>query len=342
MHGKVRNHLYCRSLFLAFALGSFSLMCLHGPNQLRAQEKYPSQPIKIVVTNAPGGHGDLIARIVAEFLARELKVPVLVENRQGAGGMLGCNMVLRARADGHTILAGGDTNMCTGILQNPNPTYNPFTDFSFICGLGRSAAAYGVYGSSPFKTLTDFMRAAKANPGKLSCGVTNIGSPTHLSLILLRKYSEADFKIVPYKGNPDAIPALLGKHIDMLILTTSSFLPQAESGAARILAVSSRAPGSSLKILAEEGFSQPAFQAVEGFSCYAVSANTPKPVFDRLALAFQRIAKNPEVNAKLMGIGSIPSYRDPAEFKEFLREEWLVIGSVLEELGLKKYQGKID
>ena len=343
MDSRLKKRMTCHRLSLILRLCLFLAIWLFGHNLIWAQEKgYPSQPIKIVVPNAPGGHADQVTRIVADRLAKELKVAVIIENRAGASGMLGASMVLKAKPDGYTILAGGDTNICTGYLQNPNPPYNPFTDFSYICGLGRSAGAYGVYSSSPFKTLMDFVKAAKENPGKLNCGVTSFGSATHLSAILLRRYSEADFKIVPYKGVPDAIAAFLGKHIDMLTLITASFLPYAASGEVRILAVSSRAPGSSFKTLREEGFSQPAFDAVESFLCYAVSANTQKPIVDKLVLAFERITKDPEFNAKLTSIGAIGSYRSPTDFKEDLREKWRVTSTLLEELGLKKYQGKIE
>ena len=343
MDAKVKGNPNCRKVFLVLALGSFFLIWLCGHDLIWAAEKaYPSQPIKIVVPNSPGGHADLVSRFVADHLAKELRVPVLIENRAGSSGMHGVAMVLKAKPDGYTILGGGDTTMCTGYLQNPNPPYNPFTDFLFICGLGVSPSAYGVYGSSPFRTLMDFVKAAKENPGKLSCGVTTIGSSTHLSLILLRKYAEMDIKVVPYKGNPDAIPALLGKHIDMLTLTTAAFLPYAESGEARILAVSNSIPGTSFKTLREEGFSQSGFDAVDGFLCYTVSVNTPKPIFDKLVLMFEQITRNPAFNAKLNSIGSICIYRNPADFKAFLKEKWRVNSKLLEELGLKRYDGKID
>jgi len=337
-----REEPYWNKIILIAVFVSLAMIVLCGPTAIVAGEKgYPSQPIKIVVPNAPGGSNDLLARMVADYLAKELKVPVLVENREGASGMLGAAMVFKAKPDGYTLLAGGDL-MCAGVLQSPNPPFNPFTDFLPICMVGATPSAFGVYSSSPFKTLTEFVKAAKGSPGKLTCGVTTLGSSTHLGLILLIKYSEIDIKVIPYKGNPQAIPALLGKHIDMLTLTSPSFRPQAESGEARILAVSSPIPGTSLRTLMEEGFPQPEFRLVEGFTAYHVVRNTPKEIHDKLVLTFERMVKNPEFSAKLDGLGSIRSYKNPAEYKEFIRDKWRVTSDILETLGLRRWQGTVD
>lgn len=342
MSARVSETPYYRARLLMFVLGSFFLVWLSGQSLTWAQEKgYPSQPIKLIVPNAPGGQADLIGRLAADYLAKELKVPALVENREGAGGMLGANMVLKAKPDGYTILVSGDTTMCAGILQNPNPTYNPFTDFSGICLLAVSPCAYGVYSSSPFKRLTDFVKAAKENPGKLTCGVTAIGSSTHLSLMLLLKYTGMNIKVIPYKGNPDAFAAILGKHVDMLTLTTPAFQPQVKAGEVRILAASNHIPGMSFNTLKEEGFSQSAFDAVDGFVSFEVSANTPKPTYDKLVAAFEYFAKNPEFTAKLNALGTAGTYKNPADYREFLKEKWRINSTLLEELGLKKWQGKI-
>jgi tripartite-type tricarboxylate transporter receptor subunit TctC len=343
MSSQIRKKMIYQKLFLGLALGSFFVICLCKHNLLWAQGKgYPSQPIKIVVPNAPGGSNDLGARITADYLSQELKVPVLIENRVGASGMLGAAMVLKAKPDGYTLLAGGDTSLASGPLQSPNPPYDPFKDFSPICMLGSSVAAYGVYSSSPFKTLMDFIKDAKESPGKLSCGVTNIGSSTHLSLELLKKYAEMDIKVVPYKGVPDAIAALLGKHIDMLVLIYVGFLPYVKSGEARILAVSDPVPDTTIKTLQEAGFPQSGFRATDAFLGFHVSSNTPKPIYEKLVLAFERIAKIPEFAMKLDNIGLIRKYKNPAELKEFMKEKWLVYSEGLEQLGLKKWQGKID
>jgi len=343
MHGEHREETNCRNLFLVFALGLFSFIWLCGPNVVWAQQKpYPSQTIKIVVPNAPGGSTDLAARIVADYLGKDLKVPVIIENREGGSGLIGATAVLKAKPDGYTMLAGGDTSLTAGILQSPNPPYDPFKDFSPICMLGSSVAAYGVYSSSPFNTLGDFVKAAKQSPGKLSCGVTNIGSSTHLHLELLKKYSGMDINVVPYKGVPDAIAALLGKHIDMLVLIYVGFLPYVKSGEAKILVVSDSVPNTTLQTLQEAGFPQPGFRATDAFLGFHVSSNTPKPIYEKLVLAFERIAKIPEFAVKLNNIGLIRKYKNPAELKEFMKEKWLVYSEGLEQLGLKKWQGKID
>jgi tripartite-type tricarboxylate transporter receptor subunit TctC len=343
MSSQIRKKMIYHKLFLVFALGSFFVIWLYGHSLIWAQEKvYPNQPIKVIVPMAPGGLIDLAARITADFVAQELKVPVIVENRAGAEGLLGGAMVLKAKPDGYTLLAGGDTTLASGPLQSPNPPFNPFRDFLAIGMLGSARGAYGVYSSSPFKTIEDFVKDAKKNPGNLSFGFPAVGSSNHLSVELFRKHSGADIKLVPYKGAPDAIAALLGKHIDMLALTYVAFLPYAKSGEARILAVSDSVPGTTFKTLQEAGFPQPGFRACDGFLAFQVSVNTPKPIYEKLVLAFERVAKNPELAVKLDNVGLTRTYKNPTDFNVFLKEKWLVYSEILEPLGLKKWQGKID
>jgi tripartite-type tricarboxylate transporter receptor subunit TctC len=288
-----------------------------------------------------GGGADLIARVLADYLAKELNVPVIVENRAGASGLLGASMALKAKPDGYTILLGGDAAMCTGLLQSPNPPYNPFTDFLPICSLGISPSAFGVLSASPFKTLTDFVRAAKDNPGKLSFGFPLLGSSNHLALVLFKRFAKVDIKVIPYKGHPDAIAALLGKHIDMLTLVNAGWRPYLDSGEARVLAATNPIPGTSFKTLKDEGFPQPEFLSVAGYNGFFVPRNTPKPIYDKLVVTFERIAKNPEFIAKQEKVGSVRNYRGPAEFKEFMKDKWIVTSDILEELGMKKYPGNI-
>jgi len=343
MNSKFGNRKNCRKHFLVLASSLFFIIFLCGHSLLLAVEKeYPNAPIKVVVPYAPGGIVDLGARLTADYLSRELKVPVIIENRAGAGGMLGAATVLKAKPDGYTLMAAGDAPLVSGPLQSPNPSYNPFRDFLPMGLLGITPSAYGVYNSSPFKTITEFVKDAKDNPGKLGCGFPLAGSSNHLTLELFRKYAEIDIKLVPYKGAPDAISALLGKHIDMLVLTYVAFLPYAKSGEARILAVSDAVPGSTIKTLPESGFPQPRLRAFDGFLSFQAPVHTPKPVYEKLVLSLERVAKNPEFAAKLDTVGLIRSYKTPADFREFMKEKWLVNAEVLEQLGLKKWQGKID
>lgn len=343
MGARIKGNPNCRKLFFVLALGSFFLIWLYGHNLLWAGEKeYPNQPIKIIVPYAPGGIVDLGARLTTNYVAKELKVPIIIENRAGADGMVGGAMVLRAKPDGYTLLAAGDSPLVSGPLTSPNPPYNPFKDFLPIGMFGVVPGVCGVYSSSPYKTLMDFVKDAKENPGKLNCGVSLIGSSNHITAELFIKYAKVDIKIIPYKGNPDRTAALLGKHIDSTFCTYVALLSNVISGEARILAATRSIPGTTIQTFAEAGFPQPEFPGIGGFLSFQVSINTPKPIYEKLVLSFERVAKNPEFAMKLDNLGLIRTYRNPAEFKEFMKETWLTNSKVLEQLGLKKWQGKID
>lgn len=254
--------------------------------------------------------------------------------------MLGSAAVLKAKPDGYTLLAAGDTPLVSGPLQSPNPPFNPFKDFLAICMLGSAPGAFAVYSSSPYKTFTEFVKDAKENPGKLSCGMTQPGSTTHLTVELLRMYSGADIKVVPYKGPPEAMAALLGKHIDMACMTYVGLLPYAKSGEARIVAVTSSVSDTTIKTLAQLGFPQSTFLASDGILAFHVSPAIPKPIYEKLGLTFERLAKNPELAKKLDSVGITRNYKKPAELIEFMKEKWLVISDFLERLDMKKWQGK--
>jgi tripartite-type tricarboxylate transporter receptor subunit TctC len=291
-----------------------------------AQENYPNRPIKIIVPYDPGGIQDLGIRAMTDNLTQELKVPLVIENKSGAGGMLGAATIPKTKPDGYTLLAAGQGTMITSPLISANPPYDSFKDFSLICNYGVSPVSFGVVGSSPFANMADAVRYAKQNPGKITCGVTSLGSGTHLCFEAFKKVAEANMKLVPYRGTGEAIAALLGKHIDMLVLTYVAFLPYVKSNEVRILAVSDSIPGSSIPTLIEMGYAQSKmgiFNAIYG------PPNLPKPINDRL------VSTNPEVTKKWDNIGLIPDYMDSAELTAFMKGQWQIASKLVDELGLK-------
>ena len=297
-----------------------------------AQEKYPSKPIRIVVPYDPGGVTDLGVRAVTDYLTRELKVPMVVENKSGAAGMIGASDVLKAKPDGYTLLAAGDA-FITAPLQSPNPPYDPFKDFLPICGFGGTPVAFAVHRQSPFKTLGDFVKEAKASPGKLTVAVTSIGGENHLSFELFRKVAGVNLKLVPYKGTGEAVAAFLGRHVDMLVLTYVGLVPYIKTGEGRILVVGSSIPGSSLPNFADAGFSQALLPRVNAFLC---SAKTPKPIYNELIPAFKRAATHPELAKKWDNIGFVAEFRSPADCTQVMKTKWETYAVLMDELGLRK------
>ena len=310
------------------------LLCLswlHGYNLGWAQEKgYPTKPIKLLAPYAPGSHSDLASRMAVDYLSRELKVAVVVENKDGAGGLVGAGDVHRGKADGYTILGCGDAVMTIAPLLNPNPPFDPLKDFVPICSFGVTPFAFGVHKSSPFKDMAQFVQEAKARPGQLSVGVPNIRSINQLVWEVFRKEAGISAKLLPHKGTPDMVAALLGRHIDMGVLSYSAFMSYVKSGEVRLLATTFAVPGSTCQTVAQAGYPK----TVSSQNLYLVPAKTPRPIYEKLVGAFERAAKTPELIKKLETIGLISKYEGPAEVTALIKRNLAANAALIKELGL--------
>jgi tripartite-type tricarboxylate transporter receptor subunit TctC len=299
-----------------------------------AQEKgYPTKSIEVIVPASPGGSSDIATRIIAEELSRQLKVPFVVTNIAGAAGMAGAARVLKARPDGYTLLSSGTQGMISSPIQSPNPPFDTFKDFTPICSYGSSPMIFGIKSSSPFKTLEDLINYGRKNPDKLTCGITNIGGEPHLLIELFKKGVGVNIKPVPHKGTGDAVTALLGQHIDMMVLTYIGFLPYIKSGEARVLAITQKVPGSGIPTFAELGYPKVNIRTQLGFY---VSSKTPGEIQEKLISLLEKVTKDPNVARKLETSGVVVDYRSPREFTNELKEEWDTVSKLADEIGLKQ------
>ena len=314
-------------LLFGFCSGTFSW----------AQEGYPSKPIKIMIPRDPGGASDLAVRVMTDYLSQELKQPMIIENKGGAGGLIGISEVNKAKPDGYTLLSVADSGMILAPLQSPNPPFDTFKDFTPICAFGGTPVAFGVHHASPFKTLADFVKEAKANPGKLNVAVTSIGNENHLTFEIFRKVAAINVRLVPFKGTGEAVAALLGKHVDMLVLTYVGFQPYVKSNEVKLLVVGSSFPGASIPNFVQAGYNDPRLRSLlDRYNTFLVSSKTPKPIYDKLVTTFKKVVTHPELTKKWETIGVIPDYLSPDELSKFMKEKWDVCSALLDELGLKK------
>lgn len=315
------------------ALIFFPLSLLYGLDAGWAEEKgYPSKPIQMLVPYEPGARSDMSARVVADYIARELKVAVVIENKAGAGGLIGAAIVSKRKPDGYTILGCGDAVMTVASFMSPNPPFDPLKDFLPICSLGVSPNAFAVYKSSPYENIAQFVKAAKDKPGQLSVGLPQLGSIVQLTWETFRKTAGITVKVVPHKGPGEMISALLGKHIDMAVLSYSGFTPYVQSGEARLLATTFAVPGSSVQTFAQAGY----HKMINSGMAFFVPAKTPRPIYEKLVGAFERASKNPELKKKLGGLGLVNEFVGPAEFIPLLKEISVNNAALIEELGLKE------
>lgn len=305
-----------RRTFAAFALSSLTTHVL-------AQPKFvPSGPMKIVVPFPPGGGADTVARHVAEQMRKSVDVAVHVENRAGAGGLIGLQQVSRAAPDGLTL----------GYFISGNCTFQPaFRHAAYlpnlitpVCRLSYYDLAIIVANSSPHRTLESLLRAVAENPGHVSMGSSGPGSPSHLAWTVLRSKLSERHEVNPinYRGNPQIIQALVGKQLDFAIGIMGAFVSQLQKGGAlRALAITSPKRGMTFPDVptASETVPDSAYQAWEGLG---VPPSTPKPLIDGLFELIRAIASTDEYRkfGERVAFTAAPS-SSPEEFQNFVRAE---------------------
>lgn len=330
---RLRKRMICVIMGYSTVLVCFLLVLVCNPTLSWSQEqRYPNKPIKIVVPYEPGAIGDLAARVMTDYLTKELSVPILIENRAGASGMIGTKAALSAPPDGYTLIQATDGSIIIGPLKSPNPTYNLFKDLLPICAYGGYPLAFGVSKLSPIKTLANFVKEAKEKPGGLAVGLTVFGGENHLSFEIFRRAAGVEVKVIPHKGSGELASALLGNHIDMMVLSYVGSLPYVKSGEVRILAVTDKVPGSSLPTLVESGFSKEGIAMTSGI---LARVDTPKPIYEKLVSVFQKVASNPELTKKWETVGLTPDYMNPKDYTIFLKKKWETYSRIIDEMGLK-------
>jgi tripartite-type tricarboxylate transporter receptor subunit TctC len=313
---------------LLIGIGFFAPKCSWS-----AEENFPNKPIKILIPYEAGALSDIPTRIMIDYLSKEFKVPIMVENKGGGAAMIGSMTVLKAKPDGYTILSSGDSPMVLGPLQVLDPPYDALKDFLPLGTYAVAPAAYVVYKSSRFKSIGDIIKAAKENPGKVTTAITTLGGDNHLTFEVFRRDAAVNISMVPFKGTGEAVASLLGEHVDAMINSYVSFTPYIKSGEVRALATTTKIPGSAIPSFEEEGYLKTTPTRYQGFF---VSSKTPKPIYEKLVSVFKKVATNPEVTKKFSTYGIIPTYRTPSEYIASMEEKLIANTKILGELGLLK------
>ncbi|MFB9265666.1 Bug family tripartite tricarboxylate transporter substrate binding protein [Bradyrhizobium erythrophlei] len=287
----------------AFIVGLVAMLAV-GP-QARAAD-YPTRPIKLVVPYAAGGPTDVLGRLVGEYLGRDLKQPVIVENKAGAQGAIGAEAVARSEPDGYTLFVTAASIFVLNPQLYKKLPYEPAKDFRMLALITDAPVIMEVHPSVPAKTIAEFVAYARNNPGKLNFGSAGTGGTTHLAGEMFRQMAGVDLVHVPYKGAGPALGDLLSGNIQLMFDTLGTALPPVRSGLLRALGVSSaqRIPDlPDLPTIAESGYPDYAVSVWYGI---AAPSRVPDDVADKIKASLDRGLNDQAFRASLERIGFPP------------------------------------
>ncbi len=309
-------------LFAAFALS------------VEAQN-YPVKPVKIIMPFPPGGTNDLIARAVGDRLAVVLKQPVVVDNRGGAGGLIGTDAVAKAAPDGYTLLVANTGSLAAGLSLRAKVPYDVPRDFVAVSMLADITIALAVHPAVPVKTPRELIALAKARPGKLNAAVPGLGTLQHLVTEWFRLRANVNIALVPYKGGAPALIDLLAGQNDMAFINLPTLLEFIKTGRLRAIAIVDAKRSEVLPevpTLNESGL--PGLVASTWVAMMAPAA-TPKGIIARLNIEVVRIMKSPDMKQYLAGQGANPLWSKSDEARVFIRDEIDKWAKVARDAGIK-------
>ena len=322
---------YCNGGIEAFcsrALAAFATaLAVHAAG---AAETYPIRPIRMIVPQSAGGSTDLVARVIAQRLDDELKQPVVVDNRPGAGSINGTEIVAKATPDGYTLLAIAASFTITPSLRKQLP-FDPVLDFSSVTQLVILPHILVVPPSVPATTVKELIALLKAKPGELNCATSGVGTSTHLALEQFMYMTGTRMLPVPYKGGAPGMTALLGGQVHLYFATISTALPHVKVGKLRALAVTSARRSASapeFPTVAEAGV--PKYEHTSWVGLLA-PAKTPWPIIARLNAESVKIINSPQVKTLMLREGLESVGNTPEEFAAIIKAEiakWMKLAKI--------------
>jgi len=302
------------------------------------QPAYPERPITMVVTFAAGGSSDVLARAVADALSRGLGKQVAVDNRPGAGGHIGAEVVARAAPDGYTILFGTNGTLGIGPALYKNLRYDPLHDLAPVGLLHTLPLMLIVNQSIPAKTVKELIAYAQGNPGKPSFASSGVGGVSHLAGELFKEEAKIDIVHVPYKGGGAAVPDLLSGRVAMMLETIPNALTLVRGGQMRAIAVTTkeRSPSApDIPTVAESGL--PDFD-VSAWTGLFVPAGTPRAIIDRLNLETKKIASDKAYVDLIQKMGTDVASSTPEAFGAFVRDDVARWTEVIQRSGIQRIE----
>lgn len=317
--------------FMAKYFITLTLACI----SLAAAAEYPDKPVRVIVPFAPGGTTDIIARVVADQIQVPLGQPMIVENRSGAGGMLGANEIAKAPADGYTVgIATVSTTAAVPSL-NPKVPYDPTTDFTSIINIAATPNVLAVHPSFPAKDFKAFLELVKANPGKYSFASSGAGGIGHLQMELFKSITQTFITHIPYRGAGPALTDAVAGQVPMIFDNLPSALPFIKDN--RLLPLAVAAPNRLAILPNVPTFKELGLEPVNRMAYYGLHGpkNLPRPVVVKLHGAVKKALENPATRKRIEDTGSIIIGNTPEQFAAETKAEYAVYKRVVEQQKLK-------
>ncbi len=299
---------------VAFA-GVAALACVPAWSQT-----YPAKPVRVVVVFPPGGATDIVSRIVFQKVGDQLHQQFVIDNRAGASGMIGGQMVAKSPPDGYTIMVYSQTLLNNMHLYR-NPPFDALKDFVGVAMLTRIVGMLGVHPSLPVRTTKEFIALAKARPGQVFYGSAGNGAYQHLATSVFANMAGIKMTHVPFKGGAPAVLALMGGEIQAIMTPIAELYPYLKPGRVRPVAVSSEKRTTQFPDIPTLSETVPGYEFTSWFGCFA-PAGTPQAVVDRLSAEIRKALEDPDVTSKLAPQVLDPLYKNPEEFARHLKAEY--------------------
>ncbi len=305
-----------RREFLYLAAGSAAL---ETRSNLAWAQSYPTRPVHILVGFSAGGNFDIVARLIGQWLSDQLHQPVIVENKPGASGNIATEAVIRAPADGYTLLLGGAVNAVNATLYD-KLNFNFVSDIAPVAGVVRFPNVMTVNESFPAKTVPEFIAYAKANPGKINHGSSGNGTTQHLAGELFKMMAGIDFNHIPYRGASQAIADLLGGQVQVLFEPLPASIQHIKSGRLRALAVTTASRSEALPDIPSVGEFLPDYEA-SGWTGMCVPRNTRIELIETLNKAINAGLADPTLRARFSDLGATSLAGSSADFGRLIAAE---------------------
>jgi tripartite-type tricarboxylate transporter receptor subunit TctC len=309
-------HLLGRRKFLHLAAGAAALPAF---SRIAWAQAYPTRPVRLIAPFAAGGTSDTVARLMGQWLSERLGQPFVIEDRPGAGSNIGTEAVVRASADGYTLLMAGGYNAINATLYD-KLNFNFIRDITAVAGIVRVPSVMVVHPSVPATTVLEFIAYAKSNPGKITMASAGKGAPSHLAGELFKIMAGIDMVHVPYRGGGPAVTDLIGGQVQVMFATTVETIGYIKAGRLRALAVTTATRSDALPDIPTVAEFLPGYEA-SGWFGIGAPKHTPSEIIDKLNKEINAGLSDPPLRRRLAEEGGTVFAGSPADFGKFIADE---------------------